>query len=304
MTLDQITEKLTPYLLEALSRTDLEQPKLDFKREWYDLKSTDGIMEFLKDTSSMANTVGPDAFIIIGLDDKNGELYNSPFKYSNLNDSNELMNIISKHITPIYTLNFYSIRFKNTELSILHIPPSLIKPHFLKCYKKNGREEQNRIFVRKGTGTQFCASHDLELMLWDRKNITPEYSLEASIHKNDISIVSDGIRSTHTPERIKFSSSIENLGKRPVSIIRIKFELCTWDNPEPNQIFKVDYFLDQPLLIQTGKMQNHEFTIYFDKQEDISKLFELKVRKTSLKILSLDFQISTGIWITPILHFK
>lgn len=40
-----------------------EYSKFDFKKEWCNLKELKGINEFLKDTSAIANTFGPDGYI-------------------------------------------------------------------------------------------------------------------------------------------------------------------------------------------------------------------------------------------------
>ncbi|MBN1902040.1 hypothetical protein JW926_12020, partial [Candidatus Sumerlaeota bacterium] len=79
-------EKSIQHLVDRLKYGgEIEENKIEIKREWYDLGSNkiEIISEFLKDITSIPNTVGTDGFLIIGLD-KIGNIYDSPFKFSGL----------------------------------------------------------------------------------------------------------------------------------------------------------------------------------------------------------------------------
>ena len=206
------------YFKQNLKGQEVENPKVDLKKSWYNLKSKPSLNEFLKDTSSIANTFGPDGFIILGIDEKEKKQYDANFNDSGLKDSNELIGIINKRIDRAFDINYYEELINNKKIGILHIPPSLDKPHVIKNYQtfhKDGKiksEENHRIFVRSGTSTRFATKYDFELMVYDRKNIHPDYIIE--VYLNEITF--------REIDQNKISAggiiNIENIGKRPISI--------------------------------------------------------------------------------------
>jgi hypothetical protein len=187
MTDQEIKELLTPILLDAKTSTEIERPKIECKRQWYDLKTDPGISEFIKDTSAMANTVGLDGFIIIGYDAKTKELENVQFSDSKLRDVTELYGILTRHLSEPFTLELHSFLIEGFNIDVLHIPPSLNKPHVIKKHKTYTKDnqikmqEENRILVRKTTGIYPATKYDLELMYYDRKNVISEYEIYATI---------------------------------------------------------------------------------------------------------------------------
>lgn len=216
----QIIQTVKRYIDQALSGQEVENPKVDFKLEWKDLKSRPGLNEFLKDTSAIANTFGPDGYLIFGVNERKREQVDVSFRDTGLRDSNELVGIINKHVDSIFDIAYLeeSINGKNT--GILYIPPSLNKPHVIRNYQtfdKDGkikREEQHRIFVRSGTTTRIAKKHDIELMFYDRKNVIPEFDFRVVLA--DFRFVKYNME----PDKLKLSCmvSVENLGRRPAAI--------------------------------------------------------------------------------------
>ncbi|MEO5600855.1 MAG: RNA-binding domain-containing protein [Cyclobacteriaceae bacterium] len=158
---------------------DKENPKFDFKAIWYDLKSSKDISEFLKDTTSIVNTFGPDGFIVIGFGDKKKEFTQTTFKDSKLRDSADIINLINGN-DRLFIVNTIDIEVKGNSLSVIHIPPSIDKPHVIKkyiTYETDGqakKEEDNKIWVRKNSQTFTASKYDIDLMYYDRKNILPD----------------------------------------------------------------------------------------------------------------------------------
>lgn len=224
---EQIIELAEAYINQALEGHHIENPKLDFKREWYDLSESNDINEFIKDTSAIANSVGPDGFIIIGVDEKGRKQIATSFQDCKLDDSNKLPGIINKKVDRPFDLNYYEATINNHLTGILHIPPSLDKPHVIRNYQKfdkkgNCKDYENSIFVRSGTITKNASKYDLELMYYDRKNIHPDYVLELSINKLTFWTPDTD---TLKPARAFAKASLENSGRRPAAINFLKLTL-------------------------------------------------------------------------------
>ena len=225
MTEDEIKRIVTKYIYQAFEGMSKENNKFDFKKSWYNLKEDLEVNEFLKDISAMVNTPGPDGFIVIGFDDKSKEYNPSIFLDSKLKDKNEIPGILIRRIDHAFDINIYDIKIDENKLSVIHIPPSYSKPHFLKNYKsKSNKEEQHRIFVRNDTTTKIAGRIDLERMLWDNKNVEPEYGIEMSVNKS--SMVFNTTTNTYGNFELTLSGLVvENIGKRNLGIGKLEFSL-------------------------------------------------------------------------------
>lgn len=247
------------YLDQAISGLSKENPKFDFKKIWYDLTDKKGINEFLKDTSGIANTFGPDGFIIIGFDDKTKLFNDTCFADCGLKDSNEVYGIINKRVDRLFEFDTEDIEIDGNRLSVIHIPPSLDKPHVIRNYQtfdKDGnlkRNDDHKIFVRKNTSTLTATKYDLELMYYDRKNIIPEYKLIVMIDSR-LSRFSGG----SVGFRFSANLSIENVGLRPVSLIQ--FDLLTYyelNNPSGKKSLSLttdDEFRGEDIVVNPNQM--------------------------------------------------
>lgn len=151
MNQDEITQLVENLLRNSQAGMEVESPKIDFKRNWYKLNTAAGINEFLKDSSAIVNTVGPDGFIIIGFDEKTKTFHKASFKKSRLRDTSNLNNLITKGISYPFDITVYDVIIDDNMISIIHIPPSIEKPHVIKLYKKikgrNTKSYQNIIFI-------------------------------------------------------------------------------------------------------------------------------------------------------------
>src|SRR5689334_13018600 len=209
---EEIKIKVTDYIRQSQNGATKENDKFDFKQEWYDLSTDQGKSEFIKDTSSIANTFGPDGLIVIGFNDKTNTYHPAYFKDSRLRDVSELNKLINSKVKDGYDVIVHDFEVEGKPLSILQIPPSLSKPHVITLH----RNEQNRIFVRKGTSTWPASKQDLELMFYDRKNIVPEYEIHCTYSVPSINAtINDELA-------FKFYLHVENSGRRPVAIKRIR----------------------------------------------------------------------------------
>ena len=217
---DTILKVVAELILKSKLGLEVESPKIDFKRQWYDLKSKSGINEFLKDVTAIVNTVGLDGLIIIGWDDKTSHYHSAKFKDSNLRDSNEVTGIVAKHCSNLFDFAIYDEIIEGNPVSIIHLPPSFSKPVVIKNYQtftNDGEIKKNIehcIWVRKGTSVHHAAKHDLEMMYYDRKNIIQEEKLEVYV-TTFIDFSS---------EKIAFQVLIQNYGVRPVAITGASLE--------------------------------------------------------------------------------
>ena len=213
---EKMIAQIATYLQQSLDGQTMENPKFDFKLEWPDLTSDEGKNRFVKLTSAIANTFGPDGFVIYGFDERKKVFKESVFADCKLRDSSDLPSLIAKRVDPLFPIHHYDISILDKKLSIIHVPPSIDKPHVIKSLVVDGKEELNRIFVRRSTGTFIANRHEIELMYYDRKNIEPEYSLLASFKPNQTRpSMQDG------EIEVTIQASLENIGRRPMSISTI-----------------------------------------------------------------------------------
>ncbi|WP_207632615.1 AlbA family DNA-binding domain-containing protein [Foetidibacter luteolus] len=135
MTEKEIFDRVKIILNRALAGLEIENPKVELKSQWYDLTSEQGLSEFIKDTSAIANTVGLDGFLIIGYDEK-GKIF-KPAKFSDckLRDTADLVGLIAKRINEAFNISYYSMPYQGVVVDVLHIPSSLNKPHVVRLHK-------------------------------------------------------------------------------------------------------------------------------------------------------------------------
>lgn len=285
MTTEQI-DIIKSYLEQSTNGLSKENPKFDFKRDWYDLTNNKDINEFLKDTSSIANTFGPDGFIVIGFDEKTKVFKNVKFADSGLRDSNEINGLINKRVDRLFNITTEDIVIEGNSLSVIHIPPSIDKPHVIRSYQvfdKNGtikNIEEHKIFVRKNTNVQPATKYDLELMYYDRKNIIPEYRIQLYGFDESITFIK-GLNNL----RFNGHFSIENTGTRTISIVELKFKYQLSTGIEPPYEFLLfstgDRFKGKNLIIKSGEIFNSNIEFFNNTHGHISfeDLNELNYQK-------------------------
>ena len=156
-----MTDKLLLSIIEKVKKgISIERSGLDLKRKWWNLETYQGLEEFLKDVCSMANAQTGDSYIVVGIDEATGKIYDAPLP-------DDEANIQSKHkdeIEPRVKLLINEYKIEGKTLSVLTIPHSLQRPHVIKKYS-NWR---NWIPVRFGTSTLTASRSDLDEMYQER----------------------------------------------------------------------------------------------------------------------------------------
>jgi hypothetical protein len=240
MTPKEIQHQVELAVQQSLHGQEIENPKVDCKSKWYQFGDEPELYAFLKDCTSIANTVGLDGFIIIGYNDKEKTRYNTRFPDSGLRDSSDLYNILIKHVDEPCDIAVYPVKIESTYLNVIHIPPALHKPHVIRLFKyfKNGvfqREEKHRIFVRKNTGTFEANKYDLDLMYYDRKNIIPEYEINVWLNVNHLSLAPQCSDGKCKLVKGSIPVTIENSGRRSVSINILTMTISLFEDPAPDE---------------------------------------------------------------------
>ncbi len=251
--------------MELKGGLDKEHPKLDFKRIWYDLSVNSEINEFLKDTTSIVNTVGLDGFIVIGFDDKTKEFVEATFKNSRLRDSSNIIDLINKKVDQLFDLNTFDIVVLGHKLSVIHIPPSINKPHVIRLYQSydkegNIRNEENKVFVRKNSRTFPASKYDFELMYYDRKNIIPDYELHSNFPSKVLSF--------NISDRLDLSTflTIENTGRRSVAIRQISLTVEFGNEPTIEKMLMISdsKYTATNIIIKSGEIWNGHIDFHAD----------------------------------------
>lgn len=262
MTRVEIQTLITNNIQMCLFGHEIEHGKLEFKREWYNLKDDKGIAAFLKDVCAIANTVGPDGYLVIGFDTKNKKF--NPVKFSDcgLRDSADLPGIIVKHVDSSFVIDFFPLEVDGQVLNVIHIPPSLDKPHVIRNHKSwpggNLREEIHRIFVRKGSTVREATKYDIELMYYDRKNIIPEYQFHGTIdYRNGVFMAH--AETAPNSQLVKtltwnFPFILENTGRRTVLVNSVKFSMM--NTLDPDFPPTMDFF--STLSLKNFALKQHE----------------------------------------------
>lgn len=220
MSIEEIKTIVKEHIDQALQGQSKESLKFEFKYKWPNLKDPRELNEFLKDITAMANTYGPDGFIVYGFDDDAKKFNDVQFTDCELKDDSQLFDLQSRYLSNNFDLNEYDETIDGHQLSILHFPPTLHKPILIKNYRtfhKDGHEkrsEEHKIFVRNGTTIRTAKKEDLELMSYDRKNIVPEYDFQVALLELKTRNMGDA--------RAVYELTIENTGRRPISLRKIR----------------------------------------------------------------------------------
>jgi len=248
---------VSSYIQQSLAGLSKEHYKFDFKKEWYDLTTEDGIMEFLKDTTSIVNTVGPDGFIVIGFDDESKTFHEAKFTDSNIDDTSKIADLINKKVDRLFPINVFDITIDGNKLSIIHLPPSLDKPHVIRIYRKNENERHHQIFVRHGTKTRVAGKYDLDLMYYDRKNIIPDFEVHCHCMQDEILLYSE----TNGRIYLRAPCVIENTGRRPIAIrsMRLSITLRWATAGDRAETYKMEYSSSLSTIIESGSIREVEF---------------------------------------------
>ena len=283
-------EQSLRFLIDRLQNGgEVEESKIEIKREWYDLGNKDKkvISEFLKDITSIANTPGVNGFLIIGLDQKTGQLFDSPFTSSGLRDVSDIYGLMVKFVDPAIDFEIKEFEMNGKTVTVFIIPPSLSKPHIISEYiSKSDKIIQNYIPIRKVSGIYPANRSDIEFMFYDRKNIEPEYALEIKTYKPHLRFTAGNGQ----PFSAKIQSSLQNYGRKPIALVAGSLTVKPGDRLDIDKelVFTLysyrDYvahrsdhsILHRNLVVPSNQIETVEFT--FHCQENLREHDKVALR--------------------------
>ncbi|MBM7106876.1 AlbA family DNA-binding domain-containing protein [Brevibacillus laterosporus] len=178
--------KITPEKILQISTTikngvQNENPKLELKKQFWDVSTNEGKEEFAKDLTVFANSPYGSGDIIVGIDGNTGEIQHTTLPV----DAAKLSDIIANKVQESFPVEFLEVDVDGTNIIAVHIPSSKNKPHMLRCYK----QRDNFIPIRKGTRTVPANKFDLDQMYAEKdKEVTPPYRLEPFIMSSPLTV--------------------------------------------------------------------------------------------------------------------
>jgi len=301
MNIHQITKIIEPIILQSFDGQDIENNKIECKSKWWDLKSLGGLNEFLKDTCAIVNTFGLDGFIIIGYNDKTKEFSDAQFSDSGCRDNTDIRHLLIKHVDTVFDLNTFDINLNGNKLSILHIPPSIEKPHVLKVHKqenKNGtgvREDFNKIYIRKNTANYVASKNDIDIMYYDRKNIVAEQKLFISVKKQTMGIRGTSMGSVYNNMAITPTLIFENQGIRPIAIIGIQLSFIE-PSATTGDKYEFKLLMAQPIVIPANEVitATPELFASFDTPKSLNRAQQVNANLQNLKLDDIIITTNSG----------
>lgn len=219
----------------------LEREKVELKRQWIDLAKDKGSglrareSEFLKDLVAMANTPGLEGYLIYGIDE-HGNVYDAPFTQTGFPDQSLLRQFVIRKVSKPVDFNIVEVPFQDKKVAILVVPPSLEKPHSINLYvTRKGIQRENYIPIRRGTAVTPANAFDIEWMIFDRKNIIPEYDLRIDTYPHQPRLTGSHLAG-EVGIVLEFQVALENAGRRPILLVAGEFFFHPDYGIEPNPI--------------------------------------------------------------------
>lgn len=270
-------ENFLRHLIARIKDGDkVEKTKLELKRQWYDFANSRNkklvVCEFLKDIVALANTPGPEGYLIIGIDEKTGEIFHSPFQECGLPDTSELFKLIVKSVDLPFKFEHETVDLDGTEIAVLIVPPSLDKPHVIGHFETSKQQLQNYIPVRKTTGIFPASRSDLEHMFYDRKNIDPEYALDIKSYRPHITFSKFGAADHIT---VQFPCAFTNYGRKPIALVRADLAVESPKIIEPLGVNSVTlglYSYKDRLIAKDGTTIRHRHLVVSSNNIEIVEL--------------------------------
>jgi predicted HTH transcriptional regulator len=147
-----------------------EGPKFDIKQQLWNLDTSEGKAEFIKDVSAIANSPGQEiGYIILGITDADRSVVGID---RNLLNEERLQQIVAEYIDPPFALSFTMKSLLEHSVGLISVPPSSQKPHLIN--RDIGKLRQGTCYVRRGSITALARSSDLRMMIKEVISIPPD----------------------------------------------------------------------------------------------------------------------------------
>jgi hypothetical protein len=225
MSHQEVIDQISRYIFQSVThKSEIESNKLEFKSKWFDLK-TDQVFQCARHISGIANSLGGGSgFLVFGYYPKEQKFIPSKLSDSGLKDPSEIHGSINKRINDSISFEIVDFIYENEHpISIIHIQPSITKPHILPFYKdKDGKEFRHVTFIRNGTRTDLATKEDFERMYMDRTNIFIDHKVSVSINSRTFELLMSSTDNSSW-KILTFTANFhfENLGTRPLALSRV-----------------------------------------------------------------------------------
>jgi len=145
--------QLTTTQIEQVIKSTPEQTIFDWKKDINPAKRS----EVLKDIVAIANaTTSSPGFIFYGVNPNEGNPFCGISKHF---DDSELQQLVKSKCEPGITFLYYEVTFGPSTIAVIHIEPSVNRPHIITKDFENLREGQ--ILIRRGSSTEGIKFNDL-----------------------------------------------------------------------------------------------------------------------------------------------
>lgn len=165
--------------LDYLIENELENTRLDFKREFYHKEKYN---ELIKDVMAMANAHVEDTkYIIFGvklLEDGSRSFHS----VQETPDQADIEQLIHNNIEPTIELSFYPYKFKDLQLAILEIQGFNDRPYMSKKDYKGIKAGDS--VIRKGSTTSPLNRDDLDKIYSYSSNTVNPHKIEVGFNEN------------------------------------------------------------------------------------------------------------------------
>jgi hypothetical protein len=141
-----------------------EGPKLDFKRQSWNLDTKEGKGEFIKDILAMTNAFGTIGYLIVGVGDEPSRPLAS-IENQGLSEE-RLQQIVKEYVEPPIEFIYGETNLHGKTIGVVIIPASKGKPHWAK--KRIGALRDRTFYIRRGSTTDLATLSELEQMIRER----------------------------------------------------------------------------------------------------------------------------------------
>jgi predicted HTH transcriptional regulator len=148
-----------------------EGPKLDFKRQPWNLDTNEGKGEFIKDILAMANASGLTGYLILGVGNESSRPLESIENYGLREE--RLQQIAKDYVEPPIVFTYGETNFHDKTIGFIIIPPSGARPHWAKR-QISGSLRDRTFYTRRGSTTDFATLNEVEQMFRERPSATAQ----------------------------------------------------------------------------------------------------------------------------------
>jgi hypothetical protein len=237
-------------LIEYFNEEQEETSTLEFKSGDVGLEKLHG------EVCAFLNTEG--GLLIIGAPketegNKRGVCIGKLTSCTYIKSEHSLMQSLASNISPTPTgIKCKALQYDTGYVYVLEVPQSMHPPHQV--------SREGKYYIRLDKEAK-AAPHGIVEALFFRR--VPEYELVGSFHKSSLKILTDMSGGQVTMYRVITNLTIENTGRRPISLVKATFGLTVDQAFNPEYILYITTeFTANPLILKAGEIKSTEVNYY------------------------------------------